>query len=268
MSKIGIYVDAINVSINGGYGLRYDKLRQYACYPNNEPSRLNVYVSFDQKRADEDELYYEKTERFSSVLRDFEFKVIERPIHRSHNHETGDEIVRSNVEVQMTVDLLEQGKYLDKIVLLTNDEGFIPVINKLQDYGCRVILMGFDNVSPVLKAQADMYVSGLLIPGLLPVQDGGNWGEVGSRVRGLCYDYSHEDGYGFMRYMDKLNEYSWITDSRHPKSPYNTIFAHVSQFEHNFDTSFLPSRDLIFEFDLVENDKGLVAENIVLVSAP
>jgi len=34
------------------------------------------------------------------------------------------------------------------------------------------------------------------------------------------------------------------------------------------ESNFLPSRDFIFEFDVVENNKGLIAENIVLVSAP
>jgi hypothetical protein len=71
-----------------------------------------------------------------------------------------------------------------------------------------------------------------------------------------------------MRYLVALNENLWITDSRFEESPYKTVFAHISQFESDFDTSFLPSRHLIFEFDLIENDKGLVAEDIVLVSAP
>src|SRR5699024_3051906 len=107
---------------------------------------------------------------------------------------------------------------------------------------------------------------GYLIPGLLPIESPYKWGEVGSRVRGLCYDFSHEDGYGFIRYLKTINENIWITDSRLERSPYKTVFAHISQFELNFDTSYLPSRDLIFELDLVKNEKGLFAENIKLVS--
>ena len=84
----------------------------------------------------------------------------------------------------------------------------------------------------------------------------------------MCYDFSHSDGYGFMRYLNKIEDRLWITDSRAEDSPYRTVFAHVSQFEADFDSSFLPSRDLIFEFTLIQNDKGLVAEDIVLISAP
>jgi len=129
-------------------------------------------------------------------------------------------------------------------------------------------LIGFDNMSSNLKKEVDMFMSGYLIPGLLPIESPYAWGKTGSRVRGVCYDFSHNDGYGFMRFLVQMNENLWITDSRFDESPYNTVFAHISQFEGNFDTSYLPSRELIFEFDLVENDKGLVAEDIILVSAP
>jgi hypothetical protein len=71
-----------------------------------------------------------------------------------------------------------------------------------------------------------------------------------------------------MRYLNKIEDRLWVTDSRAEESPFRTVFAHISQFEANFDSSFLPSRDLIFEFTLIQNDKGLVAEDIVLVSVP
>src|SRR5690606_24209054 len=111
--------------------------------------------------------------------------------------------------------------------------------------------------------------SGFMIPGLLPV-NGNNveWGKVGSRVRGVCYDFSHDDGYGFLRFVHKYDNPLWVTDSRADNSAYKTVFAHISQFEQGFNTNFVASRDLIFEFHLVENDKGLIAEDIVLFSAP
>lgn len=266
--KIGIYVDAINQTQNGGYGLRYDILRKYACFPDHEPARMNVYVSFDEKFAKEDEHYEAKTRRFCSVLRDFEYKVIEKLVRKFTDSETGETIARSSVELEMATDIMKQCENLDQIYLLTNDEGFIPVIRFAQDKGCKVELIGFDNVSEKLKYEADTFISGFLIPGLLPVENGGEWGKIGSRVRGVCYDFTHGDGYGFMRYMNVINDHTWITDSRNALSPYKTIFCHISQFEHHFDTSFVPSRDLIFEFTLIENEKGLITQNVTLVSAP
>jgi cold shock CspA family protein len=164
--------------------------------------------------------------------------------------------------------MINQAKHLSKLVLLTSNGSYVSVVNAVQREGARVELVGFDNMSTKLKKEADLFISGYLIPGLLPVESPYPWGKTGSRVRGVCYDFSHSDGYGFLRYLVKLNENLWITDSRFEDSPYNTVFAHISQFEENFDTSYLPSRELIFEFDLVENEKGLIAEDIVLISAP
>lgn len=266
--RVGIYIDAINVTMNGGYGLRYDTLRNFACRGGGLASRLNVYLCFDSDRMKEDHDYRRKTHRFCEVLRDFEFKVIEKPLHNFIHHETGEKINKSTIDMDMAVDMLVQADHLDKIVLLTSSGSYVSVVNALQNKGCRVELISFDNVSNSLKKAVDSSISGYLVPDLLPVDSPYSWGEIGSRVRGVCYDYTHDEGYGFLRYMTKKNNQLWITDSRDQDSPFKTVFAHISQFEDNFDSSYLPSRELIFEFDVTENDKGLIAENVVLVSAP
>lgn len=267
-NNAGVFVDAVNVTMNGGFGLRYDILRKFACRDSSIPSRLNVYLAYDQQRAEEDQAYKTKTARFSEVLRDFEYKVIEKPVQYYKEQETEEVIAKSTVDIDMAVDLINQAEYLGKVVLLTNNGSYVRVINALQDRGCRVELVGFDNVPGRLRKAADVSISGYLIPGMLPIESPYEWGRVGSRVRGVCYDFSQNDGYGFLRYLDRIDENLWVTDSRFERSPYKTVFAHVSKFESNLDTSFLPSRKLIFEFDLAENEKGLVAEDIVLVSAP
>lgn len=266
--NIGIFVDAVNITMNGGFGLRYDVLRKFAGRDKVDPSRMNVYLAYDERRASEDPSYKSKTSRFSEVLRDFEYKVIERPVQYYKDEETGETITKSTVDMDMAVDILIQADHLDKIILLTNNGSYVSVVRAVQEKGVRVELVGFDNMSADLKKEVDFYISGYLLPGLLPIESPYSWGKIGSRVRGLCYDFSHNDGYGFLRYLVRLDKNLWITDSRFDESPYKTVFAHISQFEDNFDTSYLPSRSLIFEFDLIENEKGLVAEDIVLISAP
>lgn len=266
-NNVGVYVDAANVSQNGGFGLRYEILRKFATRGGEYPARLNVYQIYDAERAERDSSYREKATRFAEVLRDYEYKVIEKPLAQNKRVE-GDMPVQSAVDVDMSVDIMEQADELDKIVLLTNKASFGRLVEAVQQKGCRVEVIGFDSIAGKLRRKADMYISGYMIPGLLPIESPYEWGEVGSRVRGVCYDFSHNDGYGFMRYLVTINEHLWITDSRFDGSPYKTVFAHISQFEDNFDTSFLPSRELIFKFDLANSDKGLVAEDIMLVSAP
>jgi uncharacterized LabA/DUF88 family protein/cold shock CspA family protein len=267
MSRIGIYVDAVNVTMNGGYGLRYDILRKFACRCGGNPARLNVYLCYEEERLKNDHEYRKKNMRFCEMLRDFEFKVTEKPVHTYSNHETGDKVTKSTIDMDMAVDMITHSEHLSKIVLLTSNGSYCSVVNAIQDKGCKVELIGFDNVSGGLKKAVDSYVSGYLIPKMLPVESPYNWGDPGSRVRGVCYDFSQHDGYGFMRFLTKMNDKLWITDSRDSDSPYKTVFAHISQFEDSLDANNLPSRDLIFEFDVVENDKGLVAENIVLISS-
>ncbi len=264
--RVGIYVDAVNVTMNGGYGLRYDVLRKFATRGDGIGSRLNVYLSYDAERMNEDREYKNKTIRFCEMLRDYEYKVTEKPVQHYTNHETGEKITKSTVDMDMAVDMVVHSDYLDKIVLLTSNGSYCSVVNAVQNKGVRVELIGFDNVSSGLKKSVDSQMSGYLIPGLLPIESPAIWGEVGSRVRGVCYDFSQGDGYGFMRYLVNLTDKLWITDSRDCNSPYKTVFAHISQFEDDFDCSYLPSRELIFEFDLVENEKGLIAENIVLIT--
>jgi len=266
-NKVGIYIDAIDVTMNGGFGLRYDILRKFATRDGCLGSRMNVYLGYDITRNKDDQNYRQKTNRFCEVLRDFEYKVIERPLELSQGQDAG-RVDKSVLEMEMACDIITQAQQMDRIILLTNQESYIYVVNALQNMGKRVEVIGFDNMPSHLKKVADLFISGYTIPGLLPIKTPYEWGTVGSRVRGVCYDFTHSDGYGFLRYLNKIDEYLWITDSRSAESPYKTVFAHVSQFESDFDSSFLPSRDLIFEFDLVKNEKGLVAQDIVLISAP
>ena len=98
-----------------------------------------------------------------------------------------------------------QSENLDRILLATGDGDFIQVVKALQNKGCRVEVMALDNVSTDLRNEVDMFMSGYLIPNLIPPRHAGlpAWGELGSRVRGTCYWYNREQGYGFMRFLDK-----------------------------------------------------------------
>ncbi|HAC16579.1 MAG TPA: NYN domain-containing protein, partial [Bacteroidetes bacterium] len=75
--KVSVFVDAINVTLNGGFGLRYDILRKFAMRGSCSACRLNVYVAVDRERMRDDLAYKQKTTRFTEVMRDFEYKVIE-----------------------------------------------------------------------------------------------------------------------------------------------------------------------------------------------
>ncbi len=269
-AKVGLYVDVENLSRNGGYGMQYNVLREFLCRDNAEPVRLNAYVSYNAERAEEDEAYRRGTRDFYSALRDYGYKVIEREI-RWYTDESGTRYAKSNADFYMAIDALLQSENLDRVILATGDGDFVSVVRALQNKGCRVEVLAFKNVDESLRCEADLFISGYLVPNLLPIEkdrqeDAREWGCGDSQVRGTCYMFNQERGFGFMRFLYKIAPGLWITDPRRSESPYETAFAHGSQFPPDFDVSLLPSRDFIFEFELsASHKKNLVATNIRLV---
>ncbi len=265
--RVGLYVDVANITRNGGYGMRFDVLRDFVCRDYGEPVRLNAYVVYDDDRAKTDREYRERTFNFHSTLRDYGFKVIEKTV-AWYIDDAGNKFGKANTDLDMAVDALLQSENLEKVVMATGDGDFIQVVRALQNKGCRVETVAFQNVSSNLKREVDLFMSGYLVPNLLPIlpvegaEAKKTWGEAGSRVRGICYTFNHLKNFGFMRYLVRIGPGLWITDTRKSESPYGTAFAHESSFDASTDIGHLPSRDLIFEFDLAQGEKGIQAVNI------
>ncbi|MBI5560759.1 MAG: NYN domain-containing protein [Deltaproteobacteria bacterium] len=267
--KVGLYVDVSNITRNGGYGMRFDCLRDFACRESGDPIRLNAYVAYDEERSRTDRDYKERTLNFYSTLRDFGFKVIEKVV-TWYMDEGGGRYGKANADLDMAVDALLQSENLDRVLLATGDGDFVQVVRALQNRGCRVEAVAFQNIASLLKREADLFMSGYLIPNLLPIEgvDGKKWGEVGGRARGICYSYNRSKNYGFVRFLDHIGPGLWITDTRREDSPYKTAFAHESNFNPSIDIAQLPSREYIFEFDVVKGEKGLGASNITRIYPP
>lgn len=269
--KVGLYIDVANLSLNGGFGLRYDVLREFVCRGGAEPMRLNAYVSYDSDRAVADHGYKASQYGFHSVLRDLGFKVIEKRV-KWFTDEHGNRFGKANVDLDLAVDALLQSENMDRVLMATGDGDFVQVVRALQNKGCRVEVVAFDNVSADLRREADSFISGYLIPNLLPVQRGRSWsaqawGDVGSVVRGVCCSHDPDKPYGFLRFLQDFNAELWKTDTRQPDSPYRTIFCHDSELPEEVRVYDLPSRSLIFEFEIAEGEpgKGQKAVNVTRI---
>jgi uncharacterized LabA/DUF88 family protein len=248
---VGVYVDAANIQSNGGYGMQYDVLREFACHDHGVPIRLNAYVTFDAERARQDPVYASRTNNFYSALRDFGYKVIIK-VYKWYRDEEGKSYAKANSDLDMAVDALLQSENLGRVILATGDGDFTQVVRALQNKGCRVEVVAFENISSDLRREADVFISGYLIPNLLPTRNQGrgrDWGQEGSRVRGTCYFHSKE-GYGFMRFLNDLSANFWMTDTRREDSPYESAFFSDFDLPSGVRPSELPSHDLIFEFDI------------------
>ncbi len=266
--KVGVYVDVSNIAQNGGFGMQYDVLREFACRNDGVAIRLNAYVAHDEEKAEKDKEYQTKSQNFHSILRDFGFKVIVKKV-KWFTDEHGNRYGKSNADLDMAVDALMQSERLDYVLMVTGDGDFIQVVRALQSKGCRVEALAFKNVAHELRKEADVFTSGYLVPKLLPI-DPHHKDNDKELFRGVCYNFHHnkdpKKGYGFMRYMKNLSGSLWITDSRRKGSPYETAFVHSSQFPKDFDVNTLPNREQIFEFETKKDKNGrLQAENVKLV---
>ncbi len=275
--RVGVYVDIANMTRNGGYGLQYDVLREFACRGEATPLRLNAYVGYDIERAKDDPVYRAAQLSFHDALREQGYKVIVKPV-KWYSDDRGNRIGKANADLDLAVDALLQSENMDRILLATGDGDFVKVVNALQNRGCRVEVVAFENVSADLRREADLYMSGYLIPGLLPPTGDRNvrWGEAGSRVRGTCYYFNPAKGFGFMRFMSCIGDGLWNVDPRQDGSPFAGAFFHISDLNGSLSADDLPSRDLIFEFDLVSaprpvsltnGESGLRATRIQLIKA-
>jgi hypothetical protein len=169
----------------------------------------------------------------------------------------------------MAVDALLQSANLDRVVLITGDGDFTQVVRALQNKGCRVEVIAFDNVSSDLRKETDIFISGYLIPNLLMIRESKPWGTLGSRVRGICYYYKQEEGFGYMRFLNQFGPL-WITDPRDPSSPYKTAYFNAEYLMSSPGIlNELPSRNHVFEFTLAKSERyegQLQAEDIILIS--
>ena len=242
MLKTGIYVDAENIKMSGGYGMRYDVLVDLAGLHNSVMLRANCYLAEDRERTRKDAEYRQKVYFYHNILRQCGFKIIKKYVRRYHD-EDGNVTTKANADMDLAIDALLQARNLDRIILLTGDGDFIRLITALQNMGCRVEVIGFHNVSHDLREAADSFLSGFLIPGLLPIQNATQNGSGdGEWQRGTVANFNPDRGFGFFRYF-RMGNNRLIPE---------TVFFHLSKSTLEGDYHFLDS-NRIFEFRIVDN---------------
>ena len=239
MLKTAIYVDAENIKMSGGFGMRYDVLVDLANSGNSTMLRANCYLAEDHERIKNDPDYRQKIYTYHNILRQCGFRIIKKFVRR-YKDEEGNITTKANSDMDLAIDALLQARNLDRVILLTGDSDFVRLVPALQNQGCRVEVIGFNNVAKELREVADSFISGFLIPGLLPFADSTRDEE--GWVRGVVSNYNPDRGFGFLRY------YRLDAEGLQPES----VFFHNSQStlhsEHYFQEVYR-----IFEFRITEN---------------
>jgi uncharacterized LabA/DUF88 family protein len=266
-AKVGVFVDVSNVYSNGGQKMRFDVLRQYA-QTRGTIQRLNAYVSIDAERSRSDRDYMDRVMSFHEVLRDFGYHTDVHEVKWYYDPDSERRYGKVNTDMTMAVDLILQARNLDLVILVTGDGDFVKPMQAARDMGCRVEIIAFDNASHALRREADAFISGYLIPELVPTNRRDTpWGTVGSIVRGFCYYHQPDENFGFFSFLEKVSPLTWLTDPRNPDSPYKAVFFHDSALPPEVNPRNLPSRRMIFEFEITQSDRGINAENIRLIGS-
>jgi uncharacterized LabA/DUF88 family protein/cold shock CspA family protein len=250
--KAGIFVDAENVMRNGGWGMRYDVLKDIVIKDQGcTLVRANVYMAIDRRREDEDEVYWQKKEDYRSQVRRCGFKIVFKEVRRYVN-EDGEIVMKANTDMDLAVDVLLQARNLDYIVLLSGDGDFVRLVNALQNAGTRVDVISFHNTSRALREAADYHCYGFLIPGLIPTE--------GDRKRGTLYTVDEARYFGHIATLSSFQTFD------------KNVFCHGSEIKEdrlsNKEFALLKDRQAILEFDVFQSDRGPQARNVTILKPP
>ncbi len=255
MLKAGIFLDMENLTINGGWGMRLDVIKELVEAQSTVVLRANAYMAVDSDREKFDLEYRDKARKYRQRIRESGFHIVEKEVKRYRN-EDGSETVKANADLDMAVDAILQAENLDYIMLGSGDGDFLRLIRALQSKGKRVDALAFHNVSNELRREVDYYFPGLLVPEVLPIKDDLDR----TRYRGVLEAVKEREGFGFISIRTGYK----VTDIE------SGIFCHISQVtEHGLPVrnerfSELEKRSVALEFNRVESERGIQAENVVV----
>lgn len=252
MLKSGIFLDMENLVRNGGWGMRFDAIRELVVEQGTTVLRANAYMAVDTRREQEDPEFRERQQKYRERVRASGFHIVEKEVKRYRN-EDGVVTTKANADLDMAVDAILQAENLDYILIGSGDGDFCRLVRALQNKGKRVDALAFDNVSGDLKREVDYFFPGTVVPGILPIRNDPEQ----KRMRGILDAVNAEKGFGF---ITTRSGYS-VTDIQ------SGIFCHISQVSEdgegigNDRFHELSRRNAVLEFEPFESEKGVQAVN-------
>ncbi len=251
MMKAGIFIDAENVMRTGGWGLRYRVLKSFVKAQGALIVRANTYMALDKKREFSDPEYRRKKLFYRSNLRKLGYKLILKEVRRFRDID-GTIITKANADLELAIDAVLQARNLDYVVLLSGDGDFVRLVTAIQNMGCRVDVIGLHFCSRALKEAADHFVSGFLIPDLIPAPEG--------RRRGILTSVNEDKYFGWITAFRSLDMDDMDSE----------IFIHGNDLENgrfpNDRLSEFREQQTIIEFDLIEDGRGRRAVDAIILT--
>lgn len=161
--RTAIIVDGDNVNQTGGRGMQYDVLQSMYRSAGSVVSSCTAFFTIDP------ELPTRSKARFHDRLRGLGVRVEKRHVHKFVDG-AGVEHRKGYSDVELAVAAFAQADLVDRIVLVTADRDFVPLVTALRQRGIRVEVIAFANPSRDLRLAADRFASGFDIPDLVRPQ--------------------------------------------------------------------------------------------------
>lgn len=257
--RTGVFIDAPHVHRTGGHGLDVHQLNAFVQRLTGCPVTCgNIYVDvLDDPEADA------RQANFAEAVHEQGYRV--------SYCEPGRE--PSPTRHGLHEDVLTRLSALDQVVIVgpgdetDDDDEILSLLDRCADRGAATVLIHFDRLSDTVRHSANWSINGLLVPGLRPMGPriegrtklvpSKDWLQVDQVARGVCYSFSADRGFGFFRVMRDLSELGDLElyDTREEMSHYRSVFFHRSELPLHVQQAaetLLPSRELIFEFEIVE----------------
>ncbi len=249
MLKAGIFLDVENLSRNGGWGIRYEVIKELvAAQGEMTVLRANAYLAVDVEREEQDPVYRQRQSDYRAAIRRTGFHLIHKEVRRYQNAD-GELVLKANADLDLAVDALLQSDNLDYILLGSGDGDFLRLVRALQNRGKRVDLISFANTSNELLREVDNHFNGFLIPNVVPAESTRD-----GRLRGVLHAVQEDRGFGFLTVRTGLG----------PDDVRYDVFCHISDITRNGQTidnstfGNLKNRRAIIEFDLAPTEDGRV----------
>ena len=236
--RVGVYVDAENLSRNGGDRMQYRVLRNIACRENGQAIRLNTYIAFDERRAQADPPYRESMLEYYSAVRDAGFKIIEKKVQHSPT------TAASSAARPMPISTWRSTACSSPSTSTASCSGPATATSSRSCARCRTAgaasrssrsTMSLETCGarPITSSPATSFPASFLRP-----LGGKPWGQPGfARARRLLLLPAQGKEVGFLRYLDRSDGNLWLRDERDENSPYSAAAFHVNNMPAGFDAS-------------------------------
>ncbi|MBN1278815.1 MAG: NYN domain-containing protein [Chlorobium sp.] len=142
MQKAALFIDGANLYYTQrqlGWLIDFSRLMDF--FMSRHDVVVARYYVPSQDPPSEDQV------AFSRVLMTHGFDIVSKPVKKIVNRDTGDVVIKGNLDIELAVDAMLTEQYYDRIILFSGDSDFLPLIRALQKKGKKVSVYSTRGIS-------------------------------------------------------------------------------------------------------------------------